>query len=277
MDIKISEDSIAYRLEESVKFLAAGKPEELLSAGVSKLMAFEQTSKSLLLQVQNMNGGFDWVCFNQDHQISAGASSEDRILSIAHDAQDRQWIALESSDGIYLQKNSLCLDTDSAIYRPKLKYRTEHAKLMVIDKQAFLSFLNMENGNFELLIFNLDSEVWSHEIIDGAAYQNYLGMDIDAQVIPRFERPIYLYLDAWKLEPKLAIFYKGKWKTSHIGIGGSSGFYNQILSIDENKMKIAFRSFRNAMSTGRSSFENLVLCEIDFKPMVDTKNAQDKN
>ncbi|PIR22389.1 MAG: hypothetical protein COV44_08245 [Deltaproteobacteria bacterium CG11_big_fil_rev_8_21_14_0_20_45_16] len=274
-EIKLSDEFIAYRNKESVWLLANGKPEELLNSGVSRLMAFDQTSESTTLQIENTSGGFDWICFDQNHLVSGGASSEDFVLSLAHDPHGRQWIVLESTDGIYLQRASLCTDSNLITYRPKHKFRTDHAKLVVTDKEAFISYLNRENGNFELLIFNLESELWTHETIDGIAYQNYLGMDIDAQIVAPFERPIYLYLDAWKLEPKLAIYSLGKWTTSHIGIGGSSGFYNQILSTKNNIMKIAFRSFRNEMSTGRSSFENLVLCEIDFQPMVDTKNVPD--
>lgn len=254
-DIYTSNESIAYRKKESLHIIHSwSKWDREIPIGSLNAYSFKKGTHQLFF-VDEI-GVPSRICITEDFEILEDSHSYLRVL---HIHENDLMIYVLNNSLFYLPLNDCRMNqADGTLIAEEVGSR--YIDSIEIEDQLLVAFMDENTGELKLAREQQDGS-FSTEVVDGKALKTLVGMDID--MIEWESQPVLVYLDAWNLKMRVAVFKDGSWNSDFVDLPGAMGFYNQILEIRGSKMRVGFHAFRNLVDR-RNHFENLNIVEIDL-------------
>lgn len=216
--------------------------------------------------VHTQTKNFDYVsyCLNSSNEILSQSHMGGRLIA-QWEETDSQRLLIQTPLGIssaIWKDCALEFPSEMRLILPGVK--AQFADLLKADEFVWISFLNPDSGSLELLRINRNDFSMEREVVDGSDALTYVGMD--SKLFKYGSKPGILYLDAWSLELKMALWHEGSWKYARFPFRGSYGFYTSVMKqFSPSHLKIAFHSFRELAEDNQNTFENLHIFEFKWK------------
>jgi len=263
-DIHYRNSRIIYRRDKDLNFFQAGRSHSL-SEQVNRVFNFHWSSAGGRADVETASGLYVSLCFDENADVISETTSPGRIIRSVL-ADHVEWILYQNSQGIGLLKNLDCNAQSTNTILLEESIESEFGSLLIHEKKLYAYYLDKKTGQLRVTIVDLETETrLSTEVVDGIAFENYVGMDQAAFWDPVLNAPAIIYLDAWRLRLRLARRHPDGWRSEEIALAGAVGFYTQVLEVNANHILFAFHSFRNQRPDRTSSFENLNILRIELR------------
>lgn len=264
-DLHLLRDLIFYRVDNQIFVKPTGGNAIVLGDSTTRLIGVQELEEAVAVYILDGNKESKRLCVSKDelshlstHDILA------EILYVSPSSKERDSrVFWKNRQGLHLAQMQRCDSPPLKVDHVQDGQGFSYLKAFRYQDSDFIAYLNQPEGNFELLRLSSDGG-WSSERIDGKDFEDFVGMDwIWFQ---DGTRPGFIYLDAWNLKPKVAIFRDGAWKAYHLPFSGAGGFYNVLMSQQDKNIRFAFHSFRYRDSENLEDyFENLHLGELVLK------------
>lgn len=254
-DVFLSNESIAYRINKSIRVWFKGKIIEF-PANAERLRYFAAEDEIFTFIWDADDKSTRW------RRINSGLTILGEGLLHGSPRSHLIWdgdliLALQTSTGLEIcrWKNDQCtkwMQIEKGIVG-------SYARFKELNGQWYLAYFDETLGVLKMA--TMTSEGLKIETVDGEPFKTYRGMDI-AIFRGLNGNPGLLYLDAWTLKLRMAQKTSSGWSSEVLPFDGALGFYTQVLEESDRRIRIAFHSFRTDHPDRRQSFENLMVADI---------------
>ena len=261
-DIKISQDQIAYRVDQELRWLPQMEAARYISLSqkISKLRSFNGD----LLCYEDDKSLPKWMRIDNQGNILASGDLPGSVRGSAiHN--DLLYLVYQNSYGLFFAEFP---SHASEVKNPILVEAAgeeenvgSYAAMRFFGPEVNIAYLAENTGQFKVARKNSTQNQFSIEVVDGIANENFRGMDI--AIFNDRGKAGFLYLDAWEFKLRWARQQKGKWVSHQLPIQGAVGFYNQIISENPNEIFIGFHNFRS-QNGDESTYLNLATAKLSL-------------
>lgn len=251
-----------YKIDSSIYSLS--QQDSPVIQQIESLLLVSDFYNYQMLHTQTKN--FDYVsyCLNSSNEVVSQSHMSGRVIAQWEESESQR-LLIQTPLGIASAIWKDCaLEFPSQVQLILPGVKAQFADLLKADEFVWISFLNPDNGSLELLRIDRSDFSFEREVVDGSDALTYVGMD--SKLFRYGPKPGILYLDAWSLELKMALWDKDRWKYAKFPFRGSYGFYTSVMKqFSPSHLRIAFHSFRELTEDNQNKFENLHIFEFKLQ------------
>ncbi len=261
-ELKLSDGSLAYRINREIKF-KVNSVTSILQTNAQKLASFNRQQDFSRITYKTIAGENRWFTFKDNGRILADGMLSGEVKASLQ-IRDKTFVALQTSEGLSLAEwgnETEGLKNILVIAKGNIG---DYVDLQEINGRIFIWYFDQSNGTLKIAEqLGQSSGSFVVESVDGEANKTYIGLDI-AGFNDRGQ-PGAVYLDGWRLKMRWARKKEGKWVTEELPIKGAVGFYNRIIETTLTTITVASHNFRSELPRYDASFEDLAITKLNLR------------
>ncbi|TVQ77801.1 MAG: hypothetical protein EA369_08405 [Bradymonadales bacterium] len=243
-----------------------GREHAQLNLEMERLQGFHWMDQKAQVFYESLSGQSHFACFSPEAEITELASLPVQVVA-SYASNGLLYLVANDEQGVIFVEMPFCQKDPIRSERLHPAVRTQYAWIGHWNDKLQVIFLNEYTG--ELIHVDWTPEI-RKRVIDGRPGESYRGMDM--AVFQDEQNFGLVYLDAWRLELRIAELKNGAWQSQRIPIPGALGFYNQILELKGGVLKASTNSFRTQLGRFEVSNDDLILYYWDLEKGILIEN-----